>query len=92
MAETPTRNSRKTITGVVATRSGDKTVKVSYAFKIPHPTYGKEINRKTVVCAHDENNECGVGDRVVIMETRPLSKNKRFRIVQVVQKAPIVGA
>ena len=92
MAETPARNSRKTIIGVVASRSGDKTVKVSYAYKIPHPVYGKEINRKTVVSAHDESNECGVGDRVVIMETRPLSKLKRFRIVEVLQKAPIVGA
>lgn len=91
MADTPARNSRKTINGIVATRSGDKTVKVSYAYKIPHPIYGKEINRKTVVAAHDENNECGVGDRVIIMETRPVSKLKRFRIVQVVQKAPIIG-
>lgn len=92
MAETPARNKRKTMVGIVATRSGDKTVKVSYAYKIPHPTYGKEINRKTVVNAHDEKNECGVGDRVIIMETRPISKLKRFRVVEVVEKAPIVGA
>src|SRR5690606_37689220 len=72
MADTPKRNTRKTMVGVVASRSGDKTVKVSYAYKIPHPVYGKEINRKTVVAVHDEKNECAVGDRVTIMETRPI--------------------
>ena len=51
----------------------------------------KEIKKKTVVHAHDESNECGVGDRVVIMETRPLSKLKRFRVVEVLQKAPVIG-
>lgn len=85
------RNRRKTITGTVSSRSGDKSVKVTYDFKIRHPLYLKEVKRKTVVHAHDEKNECGVGDRVVIMETRPLSKLKRFRIVEVVEKAPVVG-
>lgn len=101
MAETETspadvitsdRNRRKTLTGVVTSRSGDKTVKVTYAYKIPHPLYGKEINRKTVVHVHDERNECAVGDKVIIMETRPLSKLKRFRIVEITAKAPTVGA
>lgn len=92
MVESLQRNSRKSITGVVSSRSGDKTVKVEYAFKAPHPVYVKEISRKTVVSANDEKNECGVGDKVVIEETRPLSKQKRWRVVKVLAKAPIVGA
>jgi small subunit ribosomal protein S17 len=92
MVESLQRNTRKSITGVVSSRSGDKTVKVEYAYKAPHPVYVKEISRKTVVSAHDEKNECGVGDKVVIEETRPLSKQKRWRVVQVLAKAPIVGA
>lgn len=87
-----TRNSRKTITGVVTSRVGDKSVKVTYAYKIPHPRYVKEINRKTVVHVHDEKNECAMGDKVEIMETRPLSKMKRFRIVRILHKAPVFGA
>jgi small subunit ribosomal protein S17 len=85
------RNSRKSIIGVVTSRSGDKSVKVTYDYKIRHPLYLKEVKKKTVVHVHDEKNECGVGDRVIIMETRPLSKLKRFRIVEVVTKAPVVG-
>ena len=85
------RKQRKTITGVVTSRSGDKSVKVTYDYKIRHPLYVKEVKRKTVVHAHDEANECGVGDRVIIMETRPISKMKRFRIVTVVDKAPVIG-
>jgi len=85
------RNKRKTITGTVTSRSGDKSVKVTYDYKIRHALYKKEIKQKTVVHAHDEANECGVGDRVVIMETRPLSKLKRFRVVEVLQKAPVIG-
>lgn len=88
--ETKERNQRKTLIGVVTSRSGDKTVKVTFAYKIPHPIYRKEINRKTVVHAHDEKNECGVGDKVVISETRPLSKLKRFRIISVLEKAPVI--
>ena len=67
------RNSRKSLIGEVTSRSGDKTIKVTYFYKIPHPLYRKEIKRKTVVHAHDEKNECGLGDKVEIMETRPLS-------------------
>lgn len=85
------RNKRKTITGTVTSRSGEKSVKVTYDYKIRHPLYKKETKKKTVVHAHDESNECGVGDRVVIMETRPLSKLKRFRVVEILQKAPVIG-
>jgi small subunit ribosomal protein S17 len=85
------RNKRKTINGTVSSRSGDKSVKVTYDYKVRHPLYKKEIRKKTVVHAHDESNECGVGDRVVIMETRPLSKMKRFRVVEILEKAPVLG-
>jgi len=85
------RNKRKQLTGVVTSRSGDKSIKVVYFYKIPHAVYKKEIKRKTTVHAHDENNECAVGDKVEIMETRPISKLKRWRVVRVVEKAPIVG-
>lgn len=86
-----TRNSRKVLTGTVSSRSGDKTIKVTYSYKVPHPLYKKEIKRKTVVHAHDEANECGLGDKVEIMETRPLSKLKRWRVTRVIEVAPRVG-
>ena len=85
-----TRNTRKTIVGFVTSRSGNKSVKVTIPYKIPHPLYHKVINRKTVVHAHDEKNETKVGDKVQIMETRPISRLKRWRVVSVVQSA--VGA
>jgi small subunit ribosomal protein S17 len=85
------RNKRKNLIGVVTSQSGDKSIKVVYFYKIPHALYKKEIKRKTVVHAHDENNECGVGDKVEIMETRPVSKLKRWRVVRVIEKAPTVG-
>jgi small subunit ribosomal protein S17 len=81
------RNRRKSLNGVVTSRSGDKTIKVTYAYKIPHRLYIKEINRKTVVHVHDEKNECLTGDRVEIMETRPLSKLKRWRVVRILDRA-----
>jgi small subunit ribosomal protein S17 len=81
------RNKRKTITGTVTSCSGEKSVKVTYDYKVRHPLYKKETKKKTVVHAHDESNECGIGDRVSIMETRPISKLKRFRVVEVLQKA-----
>ena len=84
------RNTRKTILGFVTSRSGNKSVKVTIPYKIPHPLYHKVINRKTVVHAHDEKNETKVGDKVEIMETRPISRLKRWRVVSVVQSA--VGA
>jgi small subunit ribosomal protein S17 len=86
-----TRNSRKSLTGTVTSHSGDKTIKVTYFYKIPHPLYRKEIKRKTVVHAHDEMNDCGLGDKVEIMETRPLSKLKRWRVTKVLERAPKIG-
>lgn len=85
------RNSRKSLTGTVTSRSGDKTVKVTYFYKIPHPLYRKEIKRKTVVHVHDEANDCGIGDKVGIMETRPISKLKRWRVTEVLERAPKIG-
>jgi len=84
------RNSRKLLQGVVSSRSGDKSVKVTVAYKIPHPRFHKVINRKTVLHAHDEQNETKPGDKVEIMETRPLSKLKRWRITRVLQVAPVL--
>jgi small subunit ribosomal protein S17 len=84
---TPARNSRKTLIGFISSRSGDKSVKVTVPFKVPHPRYQKVINRKTVVHAHDEQNAAKVGDKVEIMETRPLIRLKRWRILSVVEHA-----
>jgi small subunit ribosomal protein S17 len=88
MEATATRNSRKTLIGTVTSRSGDKTIKVTYFYKSPHPLYRKEIKRKTVLHVHDEANDCGLGDRVEIMETRPISKLKRWRVTRVIERAP----
>ena len=87
--EPSTRNKRKALIGAVTSRSGDKSVKVTIAYKIPHPLYKKTVNRKTVVHAHDEKNESKVGDKVEIMETRPLSKLKRWRISRIIEVAPV---
>ena len=86
------RNTRKTILGFVTSRSGDKSVKVTIPYKTPHPLYHKVINRKTVVHVHDEKNETKVGDKVEIMETRPMSRLKRWRIVSVVHSAVVATA
>lgn len=85
--EASNRNERKILVGFVTSRSGDKSVKVTVAYKIPHPRYVKVINRKTVVHAHDEKNETRPGDRVEIMETRPLSRLKRWRVTRVLAAA-----
>ncbi|MBO6102422.1 MAG: 30S ribosomal protein S17 [Opitutales bacterium] len=85
------RKSRKSLVGVVTSRSGDKSIKVTYSYKVPHPLYHKEIRRKTVIHVHDENNECALGDKVEVVETRPLSKMKRFRVVKIVEKAPVTA-
>lgn len=90
--ETTTRSRRKVLVGEVISISGDKTIKVAYSYKSPHPLYKKEIRRKTVLHVHDENNESAIGDKVEIMETRPLSKLKCFRLIRVVSKAPVFGA
>jgi small subunit ribosomal protein S17 len=86
-ATSDSRNKRKTIIGFVTSRSGNKSVKVTIPYKTPHPLYHKVINRKTVVHVHDEKNETKVGDKVEIMETRPMSRLKRWRIVSVVHSA-----
>jgi small subunit ribosomal protein S17 len=81
------RNMRKTLIGFVTSRSGDKSIKVTIPYKTPHPLYHKVINRKTVVHVHDERNETKVGDRVKIMETRPLSRLKRWRVIAIVESS-----
>ncbi len=84
---TTTRNSRKDLVGFVTSRSGDKSIKVTIAYKTPHPLYQKVVNRQTVLHVHDEKNETTVGDKVEVMETRPISRLKRWRVVSVIQKA-----
>ncbi|MCF0136365.1 MAG: 30S ribosomal protein S17 [Lachnospiraceae bacterium] len=81
------RNLRKTLIGLVSSDKMDKTVVVSVVNNVKHPIYGKIIKRTYTLKAHDENNECHVGDRVMVMETRPLSKDKRWRVVEIVEKA-----
>lgn len=81
------RNLRKTRTGVVTSGKMDKTITVAVERKVKHPMYGKFVKKTTKFHAHDENNACGVGDVVRIMETRPLSKTKRWRLVEIVEKA-----
>ncbi|MGI6212525.1 MAG: 30S ribosomal protein S17 [Anaerovoracaceae bacterium] len=81
------RNRRKTKVGVVVSDKMDKTVVVAIKDSVRHSLYGKSVKRTKKVKAHDENNECGVGDTIRIMETRPLSKDKRWRLVQIVEKA-----
>ena len=81
------RNFRKQRVGVVVSDKMDKTIVVAVKTKVLHPLYGKTVNRTTKFKAHDENNECGIGDTVRIMETRPLSKDKRWRLVEIVEKA-----
>ena len=82
------RNQRKSLIGVVTKRSGDKTLKVTYSYKTPHSLYKKEIKRKTVLHVHDSDNQCREGNKVEVMETRPLSKLKRWRVVRVLEPAP----
>ena len=81
------RNMRKTLIGRVASDKMDKTIVVAIEDSVKHKLYNKVIKRTIRVKAHDENNEAGVGDRVKIMETRPLSKDKRWRLVEIVEKA-----
>ena len=90
MTEDIPRNKRKQIIGIVRSVTGEKSIKVVYEYKIPHPLYKKEIRRKTTVHAHDENKVANVGDKVRIMSTRPLSKLKRWRVVKLFEKAPSV--
>jgi small subunit ribosomal protein S17 len=81
------RKLRKTRTGLVVSNKMDKSVVVSVERKVKHPIYGKFVKKTTKFMAHDEKNECGIGDTVLIMETRPLSKNKNWRLVQILERA-----
>ena len=85
--EVEARKPRKTKTGIVSSDKMDKTITVVVERQLKHPMYGKFINRSKKFTAHDEENQCGIGDKVTIMETRPLSKKKRWRLVEVLEKA-----
>ena len=82
-----TRNLRKERTGVVTSNKMDKRITVAIKWKEKHPIYGKFVNKTKKYHAHDEKNECNIGDTVKIMETRPLSKTKRWRLVQIIERA-----
>jgi small subunit ribosomal protein S17 len=81
-----TRNLRKTRIGIVSSNKMDKTITVAVERKVKHPIYGKFVKKTTSFHAHDDKNECSIGDTVRIMETRPLSKTKRWRLVEVIEK------
>ena len=81
------RTIRKERVGVVVSDKMDKTIVVEVRTRVKHPLYGKIMNRTTKFKVHDENNECGIGDTVRVMETRPLSKDKNWRLVEIVEKA-----
>ncbi len=84
---TSERNHRKVREGLVVSDKMDKTVVVSVEDRVKHPLYGKVLRRTSKLKAHDETNQCGIGDRVLIMETRPLSATKRWRLLEVLEKA-----
>ena len=81
------RNFRKQRTGKDVSNKMDKTIVVAIEYNVKHPLYGKIMKRTYKLKAHDEKNECGIGDKVLVMETRPLSKDKRWRLVNIVEKA-----
>ena len=81
------RGMRKTRIGVVVSDKMDKTIVVAIRTRVKHPLYGKIMNRTNKIKVHDEENQCGIGDTVKIMETRPLSKDKRWRLVEIIEKA-----
>ena len=81
------RNLRKTRIGLVVSNKMDKSIVVAVERKVKHPIYGKFVNKTTKFKAHDENNTCGIGDKVLIMETRPLSKTKNWRLVEILERA-----
>ena len=87
MAETVVRNARKVRTGVVVSLSGNKTVTVEITYRKHHPKYGKMMTISKKLHCQDEKNECGLGDTVRVMETRPLSKTKRWRVMEIVERA-----
>lgn len=81
------RKKRKVREGLVSSNKMEKSIVVSVSRKLKHPKYGKFLNRTTTVMAHDEKNECNIGDKVKVMETRPLSKNKCWRLVEIIERA-----
>ncbi|HHX37608.1 MAG TPA: 30S ribosomal protein S17 [Clostridiaceae bacterium] len=81
------RNNRKTRTGIVTSNKMDKTITVAVNDLVKHPLYKKYIKRTVKLHAHDENNECNIGDKVRVMETRPTSKTKRWRLMNIIEKA-----
>ena len=81
------RNLRKERTGVVVSNKMDKSITVAVKRKVKHPIYGKFVNKTTKFVAHDETNDCNPGDTVLISETRPLSKTKRWRVVEIIERA-----
>lgn len=81
------RNLRKTMVGVVTSNKMDKTVVVTIKDRVKHPLYNKIVDKSVKYKAHDEKNECGVGDKVQIMECRPMSKDKNWRVVEIIEKA-----
>ena len=81
------RNLRKTMVGVVTSDKMDKTVVVTIKDRVKHPLYNKIVDKSVKYKAHDEKNECGVGDKVQIMECRPMSKDKNWRVVEIIEKA-----
>jgi small subunit ribosomal protein S17 len=85
--ETVQRNARKTREGIVVSDKMDKTVVVAVEDRVKHALYGKVLRKTSRLKAHDEQNDCGVGDRVLVMETRPLSATKRWRVVQILERA-----
>lgn len=91
MTETTTarkpRKPRKQKTGIVTSNKMDKTIVISVERKVMHPKYGKFVKKTSKFMAHDEKNECGIGDMVRIMETKPFSKNKTWRLVEIIEKA-----
>lgn len=87
MEENTSRNARKERVGLVVSNKMDKSITVAIERRMKHPMYGKFVKQTTKLMAHDENNEAGEGDTVRIMETRPLSKNKRWRLVEIVERA-----
>jgi small subunit ribosomal protein S17 len=82
-----TRNLRKERTGVVVSNKMEKSIVIAVKRKVKHPIYGKFVNKTTKLMAHDDKNECNIGDLVRIMETRPLSKNKCWRLVEIIERA-----
>lgn len=82
-----TRNFRRERVGVVVSNKMEKSIVIAVKTKMKHPIYGKFVNRTSKFTAHDEKNECGIGDTVRVAETRPLSKNKRWRLVEIIERA-----